>query len=228
VTEVEKPPTSHRDDGDDIVYSSAWLTRVGEAVRQRRLDLELTQREVARRAGLAVNTGSQLERGQNWPRETNQRKLEMALQWPPGALTALRRGEPVPQVPASAPVTQIKPSMLGVVRPFVTAAILCMDILAGQNSEPEIAKARLDDAVHAMEALLAAVLPDAGPAFSDILAALEQLHAIRDEGATPTENQGSEIATGQGGRAGSWIATTLFAGADHVQTLKTVPPGERS
>jgi transcriptional regulator with XRE-family HTH domain len=164
----------------------AWLKRVGEQVAARRKELGfVSQRELAKAAGVATNTPAQLERGQSWPHEANRRKLESALQWPDGTLDALRRGDqeptPTPAVPQRVeepPVTA--PSMLSVTRNFVGAVRVCMEILGEQTDQRAMsAMARLERSVLEMEMMLAAALPDAGAAFHDTVAALEQLHEIR-------------------------------------------------
>ncbi|MGV7717835.1 helix-turn-helix domain-containing protein [Mycobacterium kansasii] len=72
------------------------LARVGSAVADRRADLGLTQRQLAEKAGVGLNTAALLERGQTFPQARNARKLEEALEWPRGALSAIRRGEKPP------------------------------------------------------------------------------------------------------------------------------------
>src|SRR5690349_4770166 len=66
------------------------IARVGRAVTARRLELGMdTQKDLAERAGVALNTAAFLERGRTFPRQANARKLEIALDWPPGTLETL-------------------------------------------------------------------------------------------------------------------------------------------
>src|SRR5271166_4017534 len=88
------------------------LVRVGQAVAERRLDLGLSQRQLADKAGVGLNTAALLERGHTFPRAANARKIEDALQWPRGTLAALRRGGPPPQTgsaPALSPTVPPNP-----------------------------------------------------------------------------------------------------------------------
>lgn len=163
----------------------AWLVRVGEIVAARRKELGfVSQLELAAAAQVADNTEAQLERGQSWPQKANRRKLEAALQWPEGTLDELRRGEAAPK-PSLAPVVEeapavTSPSMLGVARELVAAVRVVMAIVS-EHPDPRstLVAAHLERSVRGMETMLAAALPDAGEAFSDTMAALEELHSIR-------------------------------------------------
>ncbi|SEH56046.1 hypothetical protein SAMN04489835_1436 [Mycolicibacterium rutilum] len=71
------------------------MARAGAAAAARRRELNISQRRLA--ADGIINAGALIafEKGRSWPRERTRAKLEEVLQWPPGAITRLRRGEPV-------------------------------------------------------------------------------------------------------------------------------------
>ena len=70
------------------------MARAGAASAARRRELNVSQRSLA--AGGVINAGALIafEKGRSWPREGTRAKLEAILQWPPGAIERLRRGEP--------------------------------------------------------------------------------------------------------------------------------------
>lgn len=82
---------------------AAW-DKLGIAVRERRLDLGLTQKDIADRGGPSAPAVRLLENNRSQtltPRLA--RKLEHALQWEPGSCDAiLAGGEPTPLTPQAA------------------------------------------------------------------------------------------------------------------------------
>lgn len=74
----------------------AKLERFGTLVRQRRLDLGLTQDQVAAAGGPSDKKQTQIENGASpAPSITTQAKVDKGLQWKPGsAASALRGGVP--------------------------------------------------------------------------------------------------------------------------------------
>jgi transcriptional regulator with XRE-family HTH domain len=88
-----KPDTS--DDDDDTEHTldtiDPGVARAGAAVANRREELKLTQRYLAR-SGI-VNAGALIdfEKGRRWPRRATLAKLEDALQWPHGTIARIRR-----------------------------------------------------------------------------------------------------------------------------------------
>ena len=73
------------------------LASAGAAAAARRRELDISQRSLA--ADGIINAGALIafEKGRSWPRERTRAKLEEVLQWPPGTIARLRRGEPVAQ-----------------------------------------------------------------------------------------------------------------------------------
>ncbi|ULP45443.1 MULTISPECIES: helix-turn-helix domain-containing protein [Mycobacterium simiae complex] len=184
------------------------LERVGKAVADRRLEVGFeTQRELAEAADVSLNTAALLERGKSFPHRVNRAKFEDALQWPRGALDALRRGQPIPQSaprPATAPTPTPAPTdprtnlqALGIATAVAAIAATCTQILVSQSNNPQ-AKAALrdlDTQLLQLESLIAASLPHVGgSSFSETMSALTQLHEYRDiirdaaadESATPS------------------------------------------
>ncbi|OSC21582.1 hypothetical protein B8W69_28305 [Mycobacterium vulneris] len=68
------------------------VVRAGRAVAERRVQLGISQREIDRRRILNASTLIKFEKGDSWPRPKTLEKLEEALQWPNGYITALRHG----------------------------------------------------------------------------------------------------------------------------------------
>lgn len=70
------------------------MVRAGAAAAARRRELNVSQRSLA--ADGVINAGALIafEKGRSWPRQATRAKLETVLQWPPGAIERLRRGEP--------------------------------------------------------------------------------------------------------------------------------------
>jgi transcriptional regulator with XRE-family HTH domain len=68
----------------------------GAAFADRREELGISQRELAR---MKVITGPALiafEKGRSWPRERTRAKLEQVVQWPPGTLAQIHEGASPP------------------------------------------------------------------------------------------------------------------------------------
>jgi transcriptional regulator with XRE-family HTH domain len=75
---------------------SDWI-RAGQAAAARRGELELTQAELAARAGVDAKTIYNLEAGGRKPIARSRARIETALGWPSGHLEQLARGpEPEP------------------------------------------------------------------------------------------------------------------------------------
>lgn len=70
------------------------MVRAGAAAAARRRELNVSQRSLA--ADGVINAGALIafEKGRSWPRQATRTKLESVLQWPPGTIERIRRGEP--------------------------------------------------------------------------------------------------------------------------------------
>lgn len=66
--------------------------RVADLVRARRGKLDLSQEELAAKAGVSLRTVTNIESGRTWPIATNRSKLEGALGWADGDLVRIGRG----------------------------------------------------------------------------------------------------------------------------------------
>lgn len=73
--------------------ASHWA-KLGQAVRDRRTKLHMTQEDVAQAGGPSDFTMSKIEQGDPGPyRRSTLAALERALQWKPGAVEAILAGE---------------------------------------------------------------------------------------------------------------------------------------
>jgi transcriptional regulator with XRE-family HTH domain len=68
------------------------VVRAGRAVADRRNELELTQRSLARDKIINAGTLIAFEKGRTWPRRGTLAKLEKVLGWPPGTIMRIRSG----------------------------------------------------------------------------------------------------------------------------------------
>lgn len=183
------------------------LARIGEAVRERRLELEISsQAALADHAGVVTNTVAFLERGQKMPWMANRRKIEKALGWPSGTLTAMHQGaaapvlEPVSEPTAPAPplataqgAAKLRGRVLSIaVRTSEMAATIAEVAARYSDTDPEAAAAvaDIDRHAHELEAVISAGLLDVDldseVAFDQLVSALTQLRrgrqAIRNVG----------------------------------------------
>lgn len=162
------------------------IARAGRAVADRRLECGLTtQRELADKAGVALNTAAMLERGHTFPRAGNARKIEQALDWPAGMLTALRRGEPLPTPAQSRPPAPATGGVhaVSIAQGVVKIAGLCAEVLLRNSADDPrsaVVLRDLSDQLLALETLIAASLPHAADAFDETVAALEEVHRNRE------------------------------------------------
>lgn len=67
--------------------------RAGAAVAARRRQLGISQRSLAVDGVITAAALIAFEKGRSWPREGTRRKLEAVLDWEPGSIDRIRRGE---------------------------------------------------------------------------------------------------------------------------------------
>lgn len=140
------------------------MLRAGAAAAARRRELDISQRSLA--ADGIINAGALIafEKGRSWPRERTRARLEEILQWPPGTIARLRKGEPV------------RPSAPAPESPAPT----------GSDEVSLIAQA-IVTAVGAFGSSVTSLPPDDDPAFiprvTAILADLRQLEAVASRAA---------------------------------------------
>ncbi|GAB5901261.1 helix-turn-helix transcriptional regulator [Mycolicibacterium mageritense] len=181
------------------------IARVGRAVTARRLELGMdTQKELAERAGVALNTAAFLERGRTFPRPANARKLEIALDWPPGTLESLLheqdqaeqdavtgaqvRGQSrglgqAATVRSAATAPTSHSHVLAIAREVVSVATATMEILlrnAETDPDTHTALRDLDAHLLALETVIAASLPHSGDAFDATQEAVSAVHRERE------------------------------------------------
>ncbi|BBY74415.1 transcriptional regulator [Mycolicibacterium parafortuitum] len=148
------------------------MVRAGSAAAARRRELNISQRSLAAQG--IINAGALIafEKGRSWPRERTRARLEEILQWPSGAIAALRRGEPV-RTTSAQPAQTLQPS----------------------GDEVSLIAQAVITAVHAFDATVAALPgPDDDtfiPRVTAILTDLRQLEAVASRAArigrvTPT------------------------------------------
>jgi transcriptional regulator with XRE-family HTH domain len=82
---------------EDEVWEGATdpgVVRAGRAVADRRNELEITQRSLARDKIINAGTLIAFEKGRTWPRRGTLSRLEKVLGWPPGTIMRIRSGAP--------------------------------------------------------------------------------------------------------------------------------------
>ena len=140
------------------------MLRAGSAAAARRRELDISQRSLA--AEGVINAGALIafEKGRSWPRERTRARLEEILQWPPGTIARLRKGEAV---------------QAGVPPPAAPAAV--------GNDEVSLIAQAVISAVGAFGSTVAALPPDDDSAFiprvTTLLSDLRQLEAVASRAA---------------------------------------------
>ncbi|KWX65906.1 hypothetical protein [Mycobacterium sp. NAZ190054] len=144
------------------------MVRAGAAAAARRRELNISQRSLA--ADGIINAGALIafEKGRSWPRERTRARLEEILQWPPGTIARLRRGEPVRSGVPSAQGAALAPPPAG-------------------GDEVSLIAQAVVTAVNAFGATVAALPPeddsDFIPRVNAILADLRQLDGVASRAA---------------------------------------------
>ena len=93
---TSQPPAatdaSDDDSWDDLSETDPDVARAGRAVAARRLELDITQRSLARDKVINAGTLIAFEKGRSWPRRGTLARLEEVLDWPPGTINRIRNG----------------------------------------------------------------------------------------------------------------------------------------
>ncbi|KUI05369.1 hypothetical protein AU190_03290 [Mycolicibacterium acapulense] len=173
----------------------AGMVRAGAAAAARRRELNISQRSLA--AEGIINAGALIafEKGRSWPRERTRAKLEEVLQWPPGTIAGLRRGEPAGENhrPAAAPrsdeVPLIAEAVITAARTFdsaIAALPAAEDPEFGAKAAKILADLRQLEAVAARAARISRVTPPLIKALSAVRTRYDELmlRAARSPGAT--------------------------------------------
>ena len=109
------------------------VVRAGAAAAARRRELDISQRSLASEG--IINAGALIafEKGRSWPRERTRAKLEEILQWPPGAIARIRRGEAVDRQ-AAKPVPVAEAVAPGGPAPDASAALIAQAVAAAVDT----------------------------------------------------------------------------------------------
>ncbi len=153
------------------------LIRAGSAAAARRRELDISQRSLA--ADGIINAGALIafEKGRSWPRERTRLKLEEVLRWPPGTITRLRQGGPVPDPASPVPAPVETPTVVSI----PSAAGPLATTPPASDEVPLIAQAVLT-AANTLESTIATLPaigePEFTPRATSVLADLRQLEAV--------------------------------------------------
>jgi transcriptional regulator with XRE-family HTH domain len=104
------------------------LVRAGAAAAARRRELDISQRSLA--ADGIINAGALIafEKGRSWPRERTRAKLEEVLQWPPGTIVRIRRGDPADGATSRAAPAAQRPASNGQASLIAQAVVAAVDV----------------------------------------------------------------------------------------------------
>jgi transcriptional regulator with XRE-family HTH domain len=78
------------------------IARAGAAFADRRQELGLSQRELAKKGLITASSLIAFEKGRSWPRERTRAMLEEIVHWPAGTLAGIRAGGQIPGATLSA------------------------------------------------------------------------------------------------------------------------------
>lgn len=89
-----------------VAMTKRSKAEVGERVKDRRLELGLTEGQVIQAAKIDTKTYGSLEDGSRWPQERTRLRIEPVLRWQPGSIDRLLNGEEPIEIPAEYPVSR--------------------------------------------------------------------------------------------------------------------------
>lgn len=187
------------DGADDLDDASApksqdpGRARAGAAVAARRRQLGISQRSLAADGVITAAALIAFEKGRSWPRDSTRHKLEAVLQWEPGSIDRIRRGE-APDGPSSKSALTDEPSLLVAALAAAAGALTSVIEALPDPAEPEF-PARATAALADLRKLesVASKAARVGPATTELLRALAttrrhyddlMLTAARGPGAT--------------------------------------------
>ncbi|MDO3101043.1 helix-turn-helix transcriptional regulator [Mycobacteroides abscessus subsp. abscessus] len=186
----------------------ARLTLIGRAVEEHRSALGVSQAALAEKAGVGYNTVALLERGQTMPWAANRRKIENALEWDSGRLTAMYEdGADAPPLPGSTkgdsagtgspvelrvvqdagntPPSSGAPALQRWVLDIAVSATLmtatCVDVLVRHAEEDPEAMAAIEELNRRTQGLESAVAASLGEAYKDSADTFDQLLGVLNE-----------------------------------------------
>jgi transcriptional regulator with XRE-family HTH domain len=149
----------------DDSTTDAGVARAGTAVAVRRVELGISQRELARKKVITAAALIAFEKGRAWPRERTRATLEELLHWPAGTIAQIRAGAPAPGADHAADDGD---------------ASLVVDAV-------DVAVARFDDAISHLPAPVDAAFPQRATALLAELSRLERIaaRAVRHSQGSP-------------------------------------------
>lgn len=170
-----------REDAGGARDDDPGRARAGAAVAARRRQLDISQRSLAADGVITAAALIAFEKGRSWPRESTRRKLESVLQWEPGSIDRLRRGESPDASPAQ-PSLGDEPSLL--VAALASAASALTSVIEALPTAEDAEFAPRATAVLADLRQLESVASKAarvGPATPELLRALAVTRRQYDE-----------------------------------------------
>lgn len=166
--------------------SDPGMIRAGNAVAERRQQLNISQRSLDRdgiiNAGALIN----FEKGRSWPRRGTLEKLEKVLDWPTGHITRIRRGVVAPDGVVAAPTNGVVAVPTNGVaaappEPGSVAADEATEVLTDAVQAPLMAET-IELAMHTLITAISALPEPGDPSFvpeaSAILSDLRKLEGL--------------------------------------------------
>lgn len=183
------------------------VARAGALFADRREQLGISQRELAKMKVISAPALIAFEKGRSWPRDKTRSRLEQAVNWPPGTLAKLSAGAQVPTSDAKERPADGKADLLSVAVSLAARPVLAAIDKLPDEDDPtfsERVRAALADIRH-LEALTArAIRSSQGSA--EMLKLLREIRRDYDElmtraAATPGATLGQRFYTARNGAA---------------------------
>ncbi|OHU76115.1 helix-turn-helix domain-containing protein [Mycobacteroides chelonae] len=111
--------------------------RIGKAIRDRRESKDLSQRELAKRAGLQSQWLGQIELGKAYPQKRTQIKLETVLEWSLGTLETVGETGEVPEAESAIP-QETTDGMLGMAKVVIETSRQAASTLPDPQLDPPV------------------------------------------------------------------------------------------
>jgi transcriptional regulator with XRE-family HTH domain len=212
------------------------IARAGAAFTDRRQELGLSQRELAKKGLITASSLIAFEKGRSWPRERTRAMLEEVVHWPAGTLAGIRAGGQIPSAtPSASPVLSDAPLIVDAVDVAMSTVDAAVANLPADDHPKfaEYAQAVLAD-LRRLEAVTArAVRSSQGsPAIIKSLAAVRRRYdeLMTRTAAAPGATLGQRLYTARrrANLTAAEAAAALGAPADLVIAVEseTPPPGD--
>jgi DNA-binding XRE family transcriptional regulator len=212
------------------------IARAGAAFADRRQELGITQRELAKKGLITASSLIAFEKGRSWPRERTRAMLEEVVHWPAGTLAGVRAGDQVPgATPSASPAQSDAPLIIDAVEVAISTVDAAVANLPADDHPKfaEYAQAVLAD-LRRLEAVTArAVRTSQGsPMIIKSLAAVRRRYdaLMTRAAAAPGATLGQRLYTARrrANLTAAEAAAALGAPADLVIAVEseTPPPGD--